>query len=357
VNIHRASLLAASALLCTGLLLSGCQKPTSAGDTSPQTPAAETTAAPTGGSTKPLNITSFSIEPENPVIAPGGKRALTVIGVLKDQNKKDITRMEGITYTSGAPDVVSVAADGTLTAAAQAKTGSTATITVAYEGQSKTITVKIKYALEDTVTTGANGILTVTNPDDIAVVVNKKRSLPPTYAPDLVEPNVPFTFSGKSEKRMMRPEAAKALEQLFAAASKDGIKLYGVSAYRSYATQKSTFSGNVQRQGEQDASQFSAQPGQSEHQTGLAIDVGDNNPKCLVEQCFADTPAGKWLPQHVADYGFIIRYPKGKESITGYAYEPWHIRYVGKEIAQEIMSKGITLEEYFQDAVSVNAKK
>ena len=113
-----------------------------------------------------------------------------------------------------------------------------------------------------------------------------------------------------------------------------------ISGYRSYDYQAQLYNGYVARDGKEAADRYSAQPGKSEHQTGLAFDVGsiDNN--------YGETAAGRWLAAHCADYGFILRYPPGKEHITGYMYEPWHIRYVGASTARAIMSSGLTLEEY-----------
>lgn len=154
----------------------------------------------------------------------------------------------------------------------------------------------------------------VAKPEDIAVLVNKKIMLPGNYMPtDLVEPNVPFVFKEKDEKRLMRKEAAQALEKLFTGAKQDGIFLAGVSAYRSYATQRSLFDYYIQTQGEEKARRYSAQPGRSEHQTGLAIDVSDSKGTCAAEDFFADTPEAKWLAKHAPEYGFILRYPKDKE--------------------------------------------
>lgn len=311
--------------------------------------------AQSGKSSSSAQAVSLSIDPGTLSLAPGAKFTVTVNAVEKDRKSVPITHQQGASFTSSAPDIVSVSESGVLAASAKAISGQKAVITVKYKGVSKELPVTVKTSLDDTIAV-SGGVSTVTNADSIDVVVNKKRFLPSTYIPKLVEPNVPFTFKEKIEKRMMRPEAAQALESLFAGAKKDGITLYGVSAYRSYATQKSIFGGNVKTQGETEAAQFSAKPGQSEHQTGLAIDVGDGDPKCTVEQCFADSKAAKWLEAHAAEYGYIIRYLKGKESITGYEYEPWHIRYVGKEIAAEVAKQGITLEEYFQDAVAAGAK-
>ncbi|OXS53143.1 hypothetical protein B1A99_30545 [Cohnella sp. CIP 111063] len=195
------------------------------------------------------------------------------------------------------------------------------------------------------------GAAVITNASSLYVLVNKKRNLPSDYAPgDLVVPNVPFSFSGDSPKKQMRKEAAKALEKLFKAAKDDGIELKAVSGYRSYATQKSIFESNVKRKGEEVANRTSARPGQSEHQTGLAMDVSSASASYALEESFGDTKEGKWLSKNAADYGFIIRYPKGKESITGYSYEPWHVRYVGETIAQDVANKKTTLEQYFEEA-------
>ncbi|ANS76186.1 peptidase M15 [Paenibacillus yonginensis] len=188
----------------------------------------------------------------------------------------------------------------------------------------------------------------VANPDSVAVLVNKQFGLPENFEPeDLVYPNVPFTFKEKIEKRKMRKVAADALEEMFAGAKKDGIYLAGVSAYRSYERQKVIFENYVKRDGEEKARTYSAYPGYSEHETGLAIDVSGSDGKCAAEDCFGGTPEAEWIAKHAAEYGFILRYPEGKEDITGYKYEPWHIRYVGKDIAKEIADRGITLEEYY----------
>ena len=188
------------------------------------------------------------------------------------------------------------------------------------------------------------------SPSSIAVLVNKQLGIPMEYKPaDLIDdPNLPFIFSGKDEKRLIRKEAAVALEKLFSAAKQDNILLAGVSAYRSAQTQEGLFNGYVKTQGEAEARKYSAVPGHSEHQTGLAIDVSGISGACAVENCFADTPEANWLAQHAHEHGFIIRYLKGKEAITGYAYEPWHLRYVGPAIAKKIYEQGLTLEEYVQ---------
>ena len=196
-----------------------------------------------------------------------------------------------------------------------------------------------------------NGKQVVTNEESVTVIVNKERSLPDGYEPgDLVEPDVPFSFDEPHEKRHMRQEAAEALEKLFAAADSEGIELRAVSGYRSYARQKSVYESHVASKGEAEASRISAFPGTSEHQTGLTIDVSSPSAGNALEQAFGQTKEGLWLADNAPEYGFIIRYPEGREGITGYVYEPWHIRYVGEDLALDIAQSGLTLEEYFDEA-------
>lgn len=198
---------------------------------------------------------------------------------------------------------------------------------------------------------GAIAVIAV--PDSVEALVNPFNKLPEDYSPDdLVYPDVRFTFSEKIEKRMLRKEASGALEDMFAGAESDGVYLAGVSAYRSHETQKALFDRYVKRDGYKKARTYSALPGTSEHETGLAIDISGSDGKCAAQDCFGETKEADWLAKYAAEYGFIIRYPKGKQDITGYQYEPWHLRYVGKEIAKEISDNGSTLEEYY-DAVPV----
>jgi zinc D-Ala-D-Ala carboxypeptidase len=188
----------------------------------------------------------------------------------------------------------------------------------------------------------------VAEPASMVVLVNKQRKLPEEYNPtDLVVPNVPFIFPEKSDKRKMRQEAAGALEQMFAAAKADGIELAGVSGYRSHTYQKELFARYVKKDGLEVARTYSAYPGTSEHETGLAMDISGIDGKCAASSCFAGTKEAEWLAQHATEYGFIVRYPLGKEAITGYIYEHWHLRYVGLELAKEIFASGLTLEEHF----------
>lgn len=192
-----------------------------------------------------------------------------------------------------------------------------------------------------------NETVIVDNPTDRLVLVNKSHSLPSDYIPDdLIAPNVPFPFTQDLPKRYMRKEAAHALEDLFKASEKAGVELYAQSGYRSYDRQEAIFASNAARDGEEAANKYSARPGESEHQTGLTMDVTSPAINFNLNTSFGDTEEGKWVKAHAHEYGFIIRYPKGKENITKYQFEPWHLRYVGEEAASVIHERGITLEEY-----------
>lgn len=192
----------------------------------------------------------------------------------------------------------------------------------------------------------------ISEPESITALVNKKYALPDDYEPsELIYPDINFIFSEKLDKRKLRKEAADAIAQLFAGAAEDDITLLGVSAYRSNATQKALFERYVKRDGIEQANTYSAVPGHSEHETGLAIDVTGGDGKCAAMSCFGDSKEATWLAEHAAEYGFVVRYPEGKQQITGYMYEPWHIRYVGITVAQEVAAQNLTLEEYFNTAI------
>ena len=138
-----------------------------------------------------------------------------------------------------------------------------------------------------------------------------------------------------------------ALNEMFAGATNDGITLVFGSGYRSYELQKQFYDSYVAKDGQAAADRYSARPGTSEHQTGLSFDATSVSEKCHLEVCFVDTPEGQWIKANSYKYGFIIRYPDGKESVTGYQYEPWHLRYVGVELANELQKTGQTMEEFF----------
>lgn len=188
----------------------------------------------------------------------------------------------------------------------------------------------------------------VNDPASIWVVVNKGRLLPSDYVPaGLAAPNIALRLAASSPEMKVEKTVAAAMEKLFTAATNSGLHLMLASGYRSYAEQVSVYSAEVQNNGQAVADNESARPGHSEHQTGLAADLEPASRNCEVMSCFGDTSEGKWLIANAYKYGFIIRYPKDKTSITGYAYEPWHIRYVGLELAAEINKTGQTLEQLF----------
>jgi len=184
------------------------------------------------------------------------------------------------------------------------------------------------------------------------VLVNKENRLEKDdYTKEYSIPNIEFVPNGDTSVRKMEKEAAQALENLFKAAEKKNIILLGVSGYRNYNYQEKLYNNKVERSGKEEADKFVAQPGESEHQTGLAMDVLSNEYTTL-DEGFKNTKACKWISENCYKYGFIVRYPEGKEGITGYDYEPWHIRYVGVEAAKEISENGITLEEYLNTSIA-----
>jgi D-alanyl-D-alanine carboxypeptidase len=192
--------------------------------------------------------------------------------------------------------------------------------------------------------------LSLSDPASLWVIANKTHQLnPATYAPaNLVNPAVPLRLAKGNEEMHLRADAAAALEQLVTSADGQGIKLMLASGYRSYNFQVNLYNGYVRQQGQAEADKQSARPGYSEHQTGLAADLEPLSRTCEVEQCFDATPEGKWLAANAYKYGFIIRYLKDKTHVTGYEYEPWHIRYIGTDLSQEMHKQHIgTLEEFF----------
>ncbi|GAA1794157.1 hypothetical protein GCM10009768_24030 [Leucobacter iarius] len=185
----------------------------------------------------------------------------------------------------------------------------------------------------------------IDDPQSIWVVSNKRRALKPVdFAPsDLAMPEgVENEFA-----QPLRAPAAAAVVQLIRGAEQAGLKVRIISAYRDYATQVTLYDRYVERDGKQQADTYSARPGHSEHQTGLAVDLDDFG-DCYLAACFGQTPAGAWIAAHAAEYGFVIRYPEGKQGVTGFMPEPWHLRYVGPELAAEMKRTGVTtLEEFF----------
>lgn len=157
---------------------------------------------------------------------------------------------------------------------------------------------------------------------DGILIVNKTYSLPKSYNYGLTD------------------ETLKAFNKMRNAAAKDNISLEIASGFRSYEEQETLYKEYSAENGQKEADTYSARAGYSEHQSGMAIDVNGADFSMVGQKDM------KWLEKHCSEYGFIIRFPKGKESITGYSYEPWHIRYVGKKTAKEMKKQGVCLEEY-----------
>lgn len=168
------------------------------------------------------------------------------------------------------------------------------------------------------------------------LVVNKTYPLPSDYVPDdLVK------IGWDDEVGYVTSETGEAFKKMQADAYEEGLNLYLASGYRSYSLQSNLYNRYVSRDGKEAADKYSARPGYSEHQSGLAFDLNS------IDESFAYTDEGKWVAEHCHEYGFIIRYPADKEDKTGYMYEPWHLRYLGVGLATDIHDTGLCLEEYF----------
>ncbi len=186
------------------------------------------------------------------------------------------------------------------------------------------------------------------DPASLWVVVNKARVLPSDYEPaNLVVPGVPLRGPATDQEMHLRAEAAKALEDLINDAAKSGIKLRLSSGYRSYSNQQVLYGGYVSQLGREPADASSARPDHSEHQTGLAADLAPTSGVCDIQTCFDTTPEGKWLAANAHRFGFVVRYRQGTQSIVGYQYEPWHIRYFGVDLASRLHDTDQTAEAFF----------
>lgn len=174
----------------------------------------------------------------------------------------------------------------------------------------------------------------ITDPQSISTLVNKYWMIPNHYVPDGLE-----KISGTGY--LLRHEARLAFENMRNDAKELGLSIFPVSSYRSYEYQKSIYDKRAAEKGQSHVDRTSARPGYSEHQLGLAVDVNG------VENRLANTKTYTWYSQNAHKYGFIIRYPAGKEHITGYSYEPWHLRYLGEGLAAEVYKSGLTYDEYY----------
>lgn len=184
----------------------------------------------------------------------------------------------------------------------------------------------------------------------LLAVVTKQRPIEPLdYAPqDLV------TWPGTDFR--LRAEVAEQLEAMLATAEQDDLGFRVVSGYRSFDTQAGTFDYWARQSGSAAAEAVSARPGHSEHQTGLAVDLDNTTGECYLEQCFGQTDEGRWVQEHAHEFGFVISYPEGAEQVTGYAYEPWHVRYVGPQVAGDMHRRGYDVLSTYLAPPAVSAR-
>lgn len=177
-------------------------------------------------------------------------------------------------------------------------------------------------------------------------LVNKSHPLSDIdYRPEIALPSVDTRQDKSLDERSVRQDIIPAVEELFKAAQAAGHELQIGSGFRSSSLQNTYYTNYTRVYGQAAADAVSAKPGYSEHQTGLAIDLTTPDHYCYLEDCFGDTPAGKWLAAHAHEYGFILRYPLEKEGITDFRYEAWHFRYLGKDMARAIYQSGLSYDE------------
>ncbi|MBR3301492.1 MAG: M15 family metallopeptidase [Firmicutes bacterium] len=192
--------------------------------------------------------------------------------------------------------------------------------------------------------------------DNYTILVNRTHPLAQSYKPDDMV-TVKYVVSGvgkKGETDQLRKVAAEAFEKMVEAAAEQEINIKMRTGFRSYEYQKDRlYDPEVKNKGQAEADKATARPGHSEHQTGLALDVGGESQKYALSYEFGDTKEGKWVAEHCHEFGFIIRYVDGTKKepgkLTGYVFEPWHIRYVGVDVATEMYELGggkLTYEEY-----------
>lgn len=181
----------------------------------------------------------------------------------------------------------------------------------------------------------------VENPDDVTVLVNKLHEIPKGWKPDDLEDVIDC-------HQQLRHEANEAYTKFYQAAKAKGIAIYTISGYREPETQQLYWDNSVKVFGEEHAIQYNAYPRRSEHELGLCVDISYTTEGDRLSEKVADSALGKFIESDAYKYGFILRYPQDKVRITGYGYEPWHIRYVGVDLATKLHNENITLEEYYE---------
>ncbi len=187
-------------------------------------------------------------------------------------------------------------------------------------------------------------VVDTTSDDSLQRIVNKQNPISADYVPS----DLTMITVNAEKTQYLRSEANEKLSEMFEAAENDGIHLVLISGYRSYETETELYQFWVTYAGQEEADQIDCQPGYSEHQLGLAVDIGAESKACRLDECFASTTEGQWLANHAYQYGYILRYPEGKQSITGIIYSPWNYRYVGVEEATKLYESGLTMEEYYE---------
>ncbi len=231
--------------------------------------------------------------------------------------KPDDATNKVVSFMSSNQEIATVDTNGLISAK---KAGQCKVSIMSFSGAGITVDIDIKVKEKPVVVNQQGGLTYIQG----ILVVNKTYSLPSTYNPGL------------------NGEAMAAFESMKEAAATEGINLFIVSGFRSYSHQATLYKNYVARSGQAEADRFSARPGHSEHQTGLALDLNS------ASSSFAGTKEAIWLANNSFRFGFIVRYPEGKESITGYMYEPWHMRYLGVDKATMVFKSGLCLEEYLK---------
>lgn len=280
--------------------------------TQPVTTAEDTTKLPEDGK---AHVESISLD-KYEVNLEVGQNDMPMVTMLPDEaeNKNEI-------WESGNNSVATVNAYGRITGVSKGEC--TVTVTSA-DNENVKAQVKVKVTGEAKETTAPPAQTKVTNATYIQgiLIANKTYALPSDYNPGV------------------DPTANSALNEMINGAAADGVSLWIASSFRSYEKQAALYNNYVARDGKAEADRYSARPGHSEHQTGLAFDLNS------LEQSFGETKEGKWIAANCWKYGFILRYPQNKEAQTGYMYEPWHVRYVGYDVAKNVYNSGLCLEEY-----------
>lgn len=303
-------------------------------------------------STTKTDVTTVTTETNNPIerkiidieglsgTVMSGDEIFVRVQVL-DKNNQTQWHETGFEFDSDS-DTLSFK-DNVIKIPEQSLTDDIFNINIIFEEMKKDVVFKVANLLSQTI--DDEGI--VKNHASYDIVINKERSLPTDYVPnDLVFVDVP-TCLPNPEIRQLRKVASEALSDMFQAALEEDISLVARSGYRSYATQASLYNGYVDKYGQEYADKYSARPGTSEHQTGLAMDITAESVNLQLDDNFGKTKEGLWLASNAHRFGFIIRYPEGMENITGYFYEPWHVRYLGVNLATNVYNSGLTLEEYY----------